>query len=99
MLGLLPFWCGNAIPHAIAPGGGSEHYRNGCPAGVSRPDLQTASDTFRSLGHDRKAVASVRAVVGESLPVVRDLDLRVRRVDGARDPQVGRAGVLTGVGD
>src|SRR3954454_6313696 len=99
MLGLLPFWSGNAIPHAIAPGRRSEHYGHGCPAGVSRRDLQPAPDPFGALSHDGEAVPAVRAVVGETLAVVGDLDLRVRGVDGTGNPQVRGSGVLSGIRD
>src|SRR3954463_2794234 len=99
MPGLLPFWSGNAIPHAIALPRRSEHYGYGCPAGVSRRDLQSAPDPFRTLGHDGEAVTTVRAVVGEALAVVGDLDLRVRRVHGAGNPQIRGSGVLARVGD
>src|SRR5688572_17218031 len=99
MLGLLPFWSGNAISHAIAPSRTSEHYGNGCPAGVSWRDLEPSADSFGPLGHDGQPVAPVRPVVGETLAVVGDLDLGVRRVDGTGHPQVGRARVLAGVGD
>src|SRR3954469_1361853 len=99
MLGLLPFWSGNAIPHAIAPTRRSEHYGHGCPAGVSRRDLEAPPDALGPLGHDGEAVTTVRAVVREALAVVGDLDLRVRRVDGTGNPQVRGTGVLARVRD
>src|SRR4029450_12020195 len=99
MLELLPFWSGNAIPHAIAPSRRTEHYGHGCPAGVSRCDLESAPDPFRPFGHDRQAVTTVRAVVREALAVIGDLDLRERRVDGTGNPQIRGSGVLPGIGD
>src|SRR5689334_25366571 len=99
MLGLLPFWSGNAIPHAIAPGGRTEHYGNGCPAGVSRRDLESAPDPFRPLGHDGQTITTVRAVVREAPAVVGDLDLGERRVDRTGHPQIRGSGVFARVGD
>src|SRR5882724_5953865 len=99
MLGLLPFWSGNAIPHAIAPGRRTEHYGYGCPAGVSRRDLEPSPDTFGPLGHDGQAVTTVRAVVRKPLAVVGDLDLGERRVDSTGNPQIRGTGVFARVRD
>ncbi len=79
---------------------GSEHYRHGRPAGVSRRDLQPAPDTFRPLRHDRKTVAAVRALIGQC--PVPSSETSICAYGGstvAGHPQVLRAGVLAGVGD
>src|SRR4051812_49790430 len=91
MLGLPPFWSGNAIPHAIAPSRRSEHYGYGCPAGVSRRDLESSPDALGALGHDGQAVTTVRAGVGKSLAVVGNLDLLVRRGDRGGAPHARSA--------
>jgi hypothetical protein len=66
---------------------------------VTGPDLQPASDTFRSLSHDRKTVPSVNPLVSDSLSVVRHFYMCIRGIYGAGYPQIGRSSVLAGVRD
>src|ERR1700754_4367706 len=58
------------------------------PLGCRGVILSLPREALAPLGNDGKAVTPVRSVVREPLAVVGDLDLGVRRVNGAGHPQI-----------
>src|SRR5688572_12689265 len=74
-------------------------YCDGRPGRLPWSDLEPTTDTFRPLCHDRKTIASLIALIRQSLSVVRHFDESKRGVDCARDPQVCRECMLSSVCD
>src|SRR6185437_16927870 len=83
------------VPDTLpSPRCGSEHNRHCRTTRNSWRDLQPASDTFRPLRHDRKAVVTVGALVTDAAAIIRDFYLCERRIDRARYPKIFRTGVF-----